>query len=93
MKLAIIGDFNPNTKSHLATNAALEHSAKYLGVTLDFEWIATNTIHSEFDSIVKTYNSFWAAPGGVYNDVNAALEIIKYSRVNNKPTIGTCGGF
>lgn len=93
MALAIIGDFSPNTKSHIATNCAIEHSAKYLGVSLDFKWIPTDTISRDFNKIINEYDSFWIAPGGNYNDAKAVLDIIKYSRINNKPTIGTCSGF
>jgi CTP synthase (UTP-ammonia lyase) len=93
MTLAIIGDFNPDTRSHIATNAALQHAAQYLGIPLNFQWIPTDTIRRNFEEIVRTYDAFWIAPGGPYNDVNAALDIIQYARMNNKPTIGTCGGF
>jgi len=93
MNIAIIGDYNIHTRSHAATDAALSHSADWLGLSINYDWIPTNNIHTNFDEIVNKYNSFWIAPGGPFNNMNAVIDIIKYARENNKPTIGTCGGF
>jgi len=93
MKLAVIGDFNPSNKTHIATNDALEHAKRQLNVELPFEWVATESIIENFNSITKKYSGFLISPGSPYNSMGGVLEIIKYARVNNKPTIGTCGGF
>jgi CTP synthase (UTP-ammonia lyase) len=93
MKLAIIGDFNPTSKTHLATNTAIEHAKKYLNIELDTDWISTDSIIPNLDRITETYQSFWIAPGSPYKSMTGALEIIKYARLNNIPVLGTCGGF
>ncbi|HZY36113.1 MAG TPA: hypothetical protein VFE53_05665 [Mucilaginibacter sp.] len=93
MKLAIIGDFNPTSRTHIATNSAIEHSKKFLQADLHFEWIPTDSIMANFSAITAQYQGFWIAPGSPYKSMAGALEIIKYARLNNIPTLGTCGGF
>jgi CTP synthase (UTP-ammonia lyase) len=93
MKLAIIGDYNDNFRPHKATNEAIKHSIEKYNIQLDFEWISTDTIESEFEKIISTYSGFWIAPGSPYKSMTGALKIIRHTRENNIPTIGTCGGF
>jgi CTP synthase (UTP-ammonia lyase) len=93
MKLAIIGDFDPSSPTHIATNAAIAHSKKILQTDLDAEWVPTDFIMANFPAIVDEYQGFWIAPGSPYKSMTGALEIIKYARLNNIPTLGTCGGF
>jgi CTP synthase (UTP-ammonia lyase) len=93
MKLAIIGDFNSSFRPHVATNEAIEHSKQSLDFTFETNWISTDYISENLNEIVDTYNGFWIAPGSPYKSMTGALEIIKYARLNNIPTLGTCGGF
>ena len=93
MKLAIIGDFNADFPSHLATNDAISHTVQQYGIPLSYEWIATDTIEADFDDIVATYHGYWIAPGSPYKSMNGALKIIQHARENGIPVLGTCGGF
>jgi CTP synthase (UTP-ammonia lyase) len=93
MKLAIIGDYNDNFRPHQATNEAIKHSIEKYKIKLDFEWLSTDTIESNFEHIISAYNGFWIAPGSPYKSMTGALKIIQYTRENKIPTIGTCGGF
>jgi len=93
MKLAIIGDFNPSSQTHIATNSAIEHSKKALGTDIAAEWVATDSILADLSAITDKYHGFWIAPGSPYRSMTGALEVIKYARLNNIPTLGTCGGF
>jgi CTP synthase (UTP-ammonia lyase) len=93
IKLAIIGDFNPSSRTHMATNEAIKHAKTDLAFELVAEWIATDSVIGNIESIVKNYSGFWIAPGSPYKSMAGALEIIKYARQRNIPTLGTCGGF
>lgn len=93
MKLAIIGDYDDNFKPHKATNEAIGHSINKYNIQLQSEWISTDSIESNFENIISTFDGFWIAPGSPYNSMSGALEIIKFARTNNIPTFGTCGGF
>jgi len=93
MKLAIIGDFKPANSTHIATNNAIEHAIKYLNLDLQVDWIGTESILENLQSITENYKGFLIAPGSPYNAIDGVLEIIKYARLSNIPTLGTCGGF
>lgn len=92
MKIGIVGDFNPGYPSQQATNDALIHSSRKLGVHIEYEWIPTASIHIQMDEIMEAYKGFWIAPGSP-ESVNGILSIIQYSREHNIPLLGTCGGF
>lgn len=93
MKLGIIGDFNPSFRPHIATNEAIEILKPLLDFNLQYDWIPTQAINDGFDKIIKEYKGFWIAPGSPYKNMEGALKIITYGRLNNVPTLGTCGGF
>ena len=93
MKLAVIGDFNPSSQTHIATNSAIEHSKKALQADVVAEWVPTDSIMANLSIVTGEYQGFWIAPGSPYRSISGALEIIKYARLNNVPTLGTCGGF
>ncbi|MCA1296356.1 hypothetical protein LBW89_25430 [Paenibacillus sp. alder61] len=92
MKIGVIGDFNPIYLSQQATNDAINHSIKKLGVQIVYEWIPTASIPEQLETIKKSYKGFWIAPG-IPDSVGGVLQIIRYAREHNVPLIGTCGGF
>lgn len=92
MKVGIIGDFNPEYPSQIATNNAFMHSSAKLGVSVEYEWIPTATISKQIDIIKRDYQGFWIGPG--YPDsIDGVISIIQFARENNVPLLGTCGGF
>lgn len=93
MPLAIIGDFNPNAETHVATNAAISHTEASTGISIEADWIATTTILTDFERIANQYSGFWIAPGSPYQSMEGVLSIIRFARLNKKPVLGTCGGF
>ncbi|MFX1501678.1 MAG: CTP synthase [Promethearchaeota archaeon] len=90
MKLAIIGDFNPQSETHLATNKAIQHSKQLLQCDLDSQWINTNKITK---NTISTFRGFLIAPGGPYNNIENAIKTIQFARENKIPCLGTCSGF
>ncbi|MCW3107856.1 MAG: hypothetical protein JWQ09_2362 [Segetibacter sp.] len=93
MKIGIVGDYNDSFIPHRSTNDAINHVNNKLGLDIGFNWLPTDTIEADFESIIKTYKGFWIAPGSPYKSMSGALKIIEYARLNNIPTLGTCGGF
>ncbi len=93
MKIAIIGEFNKDFRPHLATNEAIEHCRRFLDFELEVDWVSTEYLENNLREIITKYNGFWIAPGSPYNSMKGALDLIKHTRENNIPTIGTCGGF
>jgi CTP synthase (UTP-ammonia lyase) len=93
IKLGIMGDFNASNATHVATNEALDHAAKHLRILLTYEWIYTDRIEPEFDTISRSYHGLLIAPGSPYKSMSGVLKIIQYARINKVPVLGTCGGF
>ena len=89
-KLGIIGDYNAANASHVATNEALDHIK---GLPFEYDWVDTERILPEFDTIIRSYQGFLISPGSPYKSMEGVLKIIEYARTHYIPTLGTCGGF
>jgi CTP synthase (UTP-ammonia lyase) len=87
-KIGIIGDYNAEYSTHIATNNGLQHAADMLGKPFEVLWLPTDKPQelSRFDGLL-------CSPGSPYKSFEAALAGIRYARENNVPFIGTCGGF
>ena len=93
ISIGIIGDFNPEKPSHIATDAALKHAADFLSLDLRPEWLGTGNLRrkSVKDTIVQ-YQGLFAAPGTPYFFADGAIKGIRLAREMNIPFLGTCGG-
>lgn len=92
-KIGIVGDFNSEFRPHIATNESIEHSRNATELDFEVEWLPTDFIDNNLDRVLKEYQSFWIAPGSPYKSMSGALKLIQFTRENNIPTFGTCGGF
>lgn len=90
LKIAVIGEYNSESTSHSATNEAIEHSSKLLGVNFQTDWIPTQEIN---DKLFTNYQAIWVAPGAPHKNLSNTLWAIQYARTNGIPCLGTCGGF
>ena len=82
-RVAIVGDFDPKNKTHLATNDALDH----LG--LEFEWLPTESIGDDPAPPLRRYAGVWIAPASPYCSMDGALRTIRYARERGVPLVGT----
>ncbi|KKM67792.1 hypothetical protein LCGC14_1467570 [marine sediment metagenome] len=90
LKLAVIGDFNPKSETHLATNKAILHSKALLKCELDSIWVHSVDATAE---IISQFDGFLIAPGGPFKNMENIIYSIQYARENDLPCLGTCGGF
>ena len=86
-KIGIIGDFNPDNPTHIATNLGIEHAADALGTKIDAVWLPTGAPHD-----YATFDGLFCSPGSPYRSLDGALEGIRCARVHGIPFMGTCGG-
>jgi len=64
VRIAILGDFNAEFRSHHATNHALQHAAKKLGMEVKSEWIPTPSLTKpEAEKTLESFDGIWASPG------------------------------
>jgi len=92
-KIAILGDFNPVHYTLHSLNDSTRAVQKYLKKEIQFDWIPTDIFDSQIVFEKQNYKALWVVPGSPYRDMNNVLSAIEYSRKNNVPTLGNCGGF
>ena len=94
VSIAIVADFNSASRSHIATNDALAHSAKALGLNLEPTWVPTSDLADENTSKrLAGFAGLWIGPGSPYANMDGALSAIRLARERKIPLLGTCGGF
>lgn len=86
MRIAIIGDFNPEFQTHLAIAPAFAHAAARLGVDVESEWLPTPSVTEER---LTRYDGLWLASGSPYQSFDGALRAIRFAREHDLPFIGT----
>ncbi len=94
IRLLVVGDFNDRNKSHLATNAAIEHSATALGLKVEHPWVGTDDVAAAGGlARLEGAAGLWIAPASPYRSMAGALAAIRLARERGIPLLGTCGGF
>jgi CTP synthase (UTP-ammonia lyase) len=88
--LIILGEHDPDSETHRATEAAIHHSLVELHDQVSVRWSSTATIE---DADVLHAHGLWIAPGSPYKNFSRALQAIRVARENLIPCLGTCGGF
>lgn len=93
IRIGIIGEYNASFRPHAATNEAMLAAISKVGISMEFEWVSTETIESAFEDITARFNGYLVAPGSPYKNLQGALKIIQFAREHFLPVLGTCGGF
>lgn len=91
VSIALIGDYDPQVTAHQAIPLALGLIAEHLGQTVQFQWLPTEQIHA--DTPLEHFDGFWCVPASPYNSEDGALRAIRFAREQQRPFLGTCGGF
>jgi len=90
VQVGIIGDFNPNYPSHIATNEALNHAARVASLSVDVSWLPTPSLENEDgEKVLVQFDALWCAPGSPYKSMNGALRAIRFTREHDWPFVGT----
>ncbi len=89
-KIALVGEYNPESISHQSTLAAIGHANHKMGSSIEGVWVSTVQIDR---SLFDNYAGVWIAPGSPYKSMEKTIEAIHYAREHNVPCLGTCGGF
>ncbi|MBV8656351.1 MAG: hypothetical protein JO142_00860 [Burkholderiales bacterium] len=92
-RIALIGDFGAAITAHQAIPLALALAAKAQGITVDHEWIATETVGHVTHDRLAAFDGIWCVPGSPYRNMDGALAAIAYARTRAIPYLGTCGGY
>jgi len=94
VRIGILGDFNPEFRSHHATNDSLQHVARKLEIQVESEWLPTpSLLEPGANAVLDSFDGLWASPGSPYKSFDGMLKGIEFARVHDRPFLGTCGGF
>ena len=94
IRIGILGDFNPEFRSHHATNDALQHAARKLDIKVESEWVSTRSLTGAgVGEKLQNFDGLWASPGSPYKSFDGMLKGIEFARVRDWPYLATCGGF
>jgi CTP synthase (UTP-ammonia lyase) len=94
VRIGIIGDFNPEFRSHHATNDSLQHAAAQLGFSVESQWLPTPAlVETGAQKTLESFDGLWAAPGSPYKSMDGMLKGIEFARLRDWPFLATCGGF
>ncbi|MHC8375914.1 CTP synthase C-terminal region-related (seleno)protein [Pseudomonas sp. MDT1-16] len=91
IRIALIGDHDPHVTAHQAIPVALGMAAEHAGRDVQFQWLATDSISA--DASLADFDGFWCVPASPYRDMDGALRAIRFAREQQRPFLGTCGGF
>lgn len=91
VRIALVGDFNPEVIAHQAIPLAIDDAAAVQNIIADYDWIATSDLKSADDLV--GYDAVWLVPASPYQNAEGAFIAIRHARENSIPFLGTCGGF
>jgi CTP synthase (UTP-ammonia lyase) len=90
IRIGILGDFNPEFRSHHATNDSLQHAASKLGITVESVWLPTlSLLEPNAAASLESFDGLWAAPGSPYKSFDGMLKGIEFARSRDWPFVGT----
>ncbi len=94
VRIGILGDFNPQFRSHPATTDSIQHAARKLKLKVESEWLPTPSLTApKAEKILESFDALWAAPGSPYMSFDGMLKGIEFARRRDWPLLATCGGF
>ncbi|MBS0149592.1 MAG: hypothetical protein JSR31_01545 [Nitrospira sp.] len=67
--IAILGEYRPSYQPHQATDAAIEHSTRFLDADIGVKWISTQAID---ERRMDDYSGLWIAPGSLLVEMDVA---------------------
>jgi CTP synthase (UTP-ammonia lyase) len=90
LRIAVVGDFDPEFRSHVATNEALQHAAKSLKIAARVEWVPTPVIAPENPrATLGGFDALWISAGSPYRSMEGALAAIRMARMEGWPMFAT----
>jgi len=91
IRIALIGDYDPQVTAHQAIPLALGMIAEQSGLNVQWQWLATDSIN--VDTAFDEFDGIWCVPASPYRNMDGALQAIRFAREHQRPFLGTCGGF
>jgi CTP synthase (UTP-ammonia lyase) len=88
--IGVIGDYDGDKPSHVATNEALKHAAYALSISTDAVWQPTPSLLSDEGlASLAAADGVWCSPGSPYKNYEGALAGIRSTRECGAPFFAT----
>lgn len=89
MKIAIIGDYDLNRPSHIATTKSIQKVADFLSKKVVAQWVPTNSLEGDHTLCeLQEFDGIWGAPGDPISSIGV-INAIQVSREKDIPYLGT----
>ena len=92
VRIALVGDCDPEVTAHIAIPRALALAAEALECDPAPDWIATPELAQGAEQRLAPYHAVWCVPASPYASMDGALSAIRFARESGRPFLGTCGG-
>ena len=92
VRIAMIGDYNPEFVAHTTADASLAHVSQALGREIESAWVPTPPIPGDPIEAARTLESWdglWISAGSPYASRDGALAAIRVARERGKPMVAT----
>lgn len=90
VRIAVVADYNPNNKYHIATNDSLAHAGAYLGLNVEPVWYDTDKLDSDSaEDWLRECHAVFCGTSSPYRSMEGALRSIRFARERGWPFIGT----
>ncbi|MBV9658236.1 MAG: hypothetical protein JO295_09010 [Verrucomicrobia bacterium] len=93
IRVALLGDFNPQVVAHRAIPRALQLAGDALDLQVVCTWLPTPALEHDAEKRLADFHGLWCVPASPYASLDGALRGIRFARETALPFLGTCGGF
>ena len=92
IKIAMVGKYVTLADSYVSVNHALKHAAAVIGKKITIDWIDSENINGNVDTLSK-YNGILVPGGFGTRGSEGIIQTANYAREKNIPYLGICFGF
>jgi len=91
LDIAVVGDYNFNFSSHVATNRALTDVGNVFDLDINFFWVDSKELQTDTAKKLSRFDGIFLAPGP-YANARGIIQTVEYARTKNVPFLGTSAG-
>jgi len=93
IQVGLVGDYDAGTTAHVAIPKALAFAATAEKHEIEAAWLPTQSLTPDAEKQLQRFDGIWCVPGSPYQNMDGALNAIRFTRERRRPFLGTCGGF
>jgi CTP synthase (UTP-ammonia lyase) len=89
VRIAIVGDYDPDFEAHTSTDTSLRHAAEALDVAIEAPWLPTPSLVHRTAETLLAFDGLWISAGSPYRDRDGAFAAIRFARERDWPLVAT----